>query len=160
MDWIEPALQQGGVTAVIAIIISLAILAGVLIVLSNSKSNKQQSVNMGAVIHLSTKIADNSDRVTSAVEEFATGTKEAFTAISDELRKAGECAKEERAENAKQLSNQFSQVQVLLTSIQKTINGGVTAADFKEFSNDIRGMVDSVIISVNEIKTTVIKPDS
>jgi len=131
---------------------------GALIVWSNSRSNEQQSKNMGAVIELSGKLVSNSDRVTDAIERFADDTEKHLKkwglSVAKNLENAASAAEESRCQHNEQVNSQITNIIVTLESLANQMNGIATKEDLAAL-NGTPEMLQQISDTLREIKTVL-----
>ena len=146
MEFID-AVKELGILIVLAVI-------GALIVWSNSRSNEQQSKNMGGVIKLSGSIASNSDRVSNAVEKFANVMEKALTTISTSLKTAEAKAivdEDARAQNAKDINTQLTNITAVLNALTEQCRNHATKEDIFNLAGTL-DVLNAISETLAEIK--------
>ena len=121
---------------------------------SNSRQADAVQGNMTAVITLSSKISDNSDRITEAVEKLAVLTEAALTTIVTSLKTAEAKAlvdEDARAKSAKDINTQLTNITAVLNALTDQCRTLATKEDIFNLSGTL-DVLNAISETLAEIK--------
>jgi len=125
---------------------------------SNSRQADAVQGNMTAMITLSGKISDNSDRVSDAVEKFAKGTMEAFKVIGATMSIASiQAEKNEtaRVSTAKDINAKLTNITAVLDALTDQCRSLATKEDIFNLAGTLE-ILNAISDTLAEIKVRLV----